>query len=211
MSLELVWPQETSPELAAAVQRIIGAVVSLGGAVGWLAPPDRAETDRWLDTTLGAVAAGDAALCVATVDSVPQALGAWRRATGPVFRHSAEIIKIMAHPDARGRSLGREVTAALIGNARGAAIETLSLGVRGNNHLAIALYESLGFAVYGRLPNVIGIGDDRFDEVRMYLQFSPPGHVRRHGSGPGGPGGSPGPVGVGGPVSSGAAARPCPH
>nr|MDQ2725879.1 hypothetical protein [Actinomycetota bacterium] len=84
-------------------------------------------------------------------------------------------------------------------------IETLSLGVRGNNHLAIALYESLGFAVYGRLPNVLAVGDDRFDEVRMYLQFPPPRHVQWHGSEPGGPGGSPR------PASSGGATGPCPR
>lgn len=192
MSVALLWPDETSPELGEAVHRIIHAVVSLGGTVGWLAPPGQDETDRWLMELTAAVQAGDAALCVATVDSVPQALGAWRRGSALVFRNMAEIIKVMAHPEARGLSLGREVTAALVADARGAAIETLSLGVRGNNHLAIALYESLGFAVYGRLPNVLAVGDDRFDEVRMYLQFPPPRHVQWHGSQPGGLGGSPG-------------------
>ncbi|MGI8751700.1 MAG: GNAT family N-acetyltransferase [Acidimicrobiales bacterium] len=205
MPSALLWPQEPSPELAEGVHRIIHAVVSLGGAVGWLAPPGRDETDRWLAGVTSEVASGDGALCVATLDSVPQAIGAWRRGPRPVFANMAKITKIMAHPEARGRSLGREVTAALIDDAREAAIETLSLGVRGNNHLAIALYESLGFEVYGRLPNVLGVGDDRFDEVRMYLQFPRPGHVRWHGSGPGGPGGSPG------PVSSGGVARSCPH
>ncbi|MDQ2729011.1 MAG: GNAT family N-acetyltransferase, partial [Actinomycetota bacterium] len=127
MSVELVWPTETSPHLAAAVHRIIHAVVALGGAVGWRAPPDREETDRWLMEVTAGVQEGDAALCVATVDSVPQALGAWRRGASPVFANMADIVKIMAHPEARGRSLGRRVTAALIDDARGAAIETLSL------------------------------------------------------------------------------------
>lgn len=205
MSVAFIWPREASPELGAAVHRVIHAVVSLGGAVGWLRPPDREDTDRWLAEVTAAVRRGDGALCVATIDSVPQALGAWRRGTGSVFSKAAEVIKIMAHPEARGRSLGRLVTAALIEDARGAGIETLSLGVRGNNHLAIALYESLGFTVYGRLPNVIALGDVRFDEVRMYLQFPRPYQVQWHGSAAGGPGGSPGPVRSEGVV------RSCPH
>jgi hypothetical protein len=63
--------------------------------------------------------------------------------------------------------------------------------VRGNNHLAIQLYEELGFAEWGRLPDVIEVGDERFDDVRMYLKLSTPAHLILRGSRPSGPGSSP--------------------
>jgi hypothetical protein len=63
--------------------------------------------------------------------------------------------------------------------------------VRGNNHLAIQLYEELGFVEWGRLPDVIEVGDERFDDVRMYLRLSRPTHVILRGSDPSGPGSSP--------------------
>jgi len=98
----------------------------------------------------------------------------------------------MAHPQARGRGLGAVVTSALIDSCAAAGIETVQLGVRGNNHLAIELYEDLGFRVWGRLPNVIEVGDDRFDDVRMSLELGRPAHVVMHGSVASGPGSSPG-------------------
>ena len=64
------------------------------------------------------------------------------------------------------------MTRELIASAAAAGIETLVLGVRGNNHLAIQLYEELGFVEWGRLPDVIEVGDERFDDVRMYLKLS---------------------------------------
>jgi hypothetical protein len=63
---------------------------------------------------------------------------------------------------------------ALIDDARQAGIESLDLGVRGNNHDAIQRYESLGFLVWGRRPNVVESGDDRYDEVRMSSDAGPP-------------------------------------
>jgi ribosomal protein S18 acetylase RimI-like enzyme len=83
------------------------------------------------------------------------------------------------------------VTRALIASAARAGIETLHLGVRGNNHMAIQLYGEAGFAEWGRLPDVIEVGDERFDEVRMYLRLSSPAHLILRGSGLSGPGSSP--------------------
>jgi hypothetical protein len=103
----------------------------------------------------------------------------------------AELAKVMAHPRARGLGLGAAVTKALIDSATQAGIETLQLGVRGNNHLAIELYEDLGFKVWGRLPNVIEVGDERFDDVRMFLELGRPAHLVLRGRLPCGPGASP--------------------
>jgi ribosomal protein S18 acetylase RimI-like enzyme len=132
-------------------------------------------------------------LCVASVDGVVQATGHWRRDPSAFAAHRAEVTKVMAHPDARGLGLGRLVTAAVIDHAADAGIETLHLGVRGNNHLAVAIYEDLGFVEWGRLPDVVEVGRLRFDDVRMVLKFPQPPGVVWWGSRPGGPGGSPRP------------------
>lgn len=189
--VKLEWPATWSDELGERVHTLIHAVSDLGGAIGWMSPPPRAETDRWLHNVLDAVAAGDAALCTAMVDE-PQlaAMGLWRRDEAHYFHHMAELAKIMAHPRTRGFGLGAVVTKALIDSAMTAGMETLQLGVRGNNHLAIELYEALGFKVWGRLPNVIEVGDQRFDDVRMFLDLVRPAHLVLRGGSPSGPGAS---------------------
>lgn len=188
---DLLWPTEATPHLRGAVHRVLHDVVAAGGAVGYLSPPSPAEVDAWLDEVLADVQAGDGALVLATVDGVVEAMGTWRREKPVVFRHSGVVGKVMAHPSARGRGLGRRVMSALIEHARGTDLELLVLGVRGNNHGTIQLYEELGFRESGRLPNRIVVGDDRFDDVQMVLELGFPPHVRLRGAEPGGPGSTP--------------------
>ncbi|SDG52313.1 L-amino acid N-acyltransferase YncA [Sinosporangium album] len=189
--IKLFLPSQADERLKADTHRIIHAVASLGGAVGYAAPPNRDETDPWLDSLFHSIAHGDAAMAVALVNERPEAIGFWVRQSAPVFRHSAELRKIMAHPAARGLGLGALVVEALVDDARKAGLETLHLGVRGNNHGAIELYERYGFREWGRLPNVIEVGDLRFDDVRMYLELGRAPGVVLCGSAPEGPGSSP--------------------
>ncbi|GAA3538280.1 hypothetical protein GCM10022419_017820 [Nonomuraea rosea] len=191
MSTELTWPDTPDEALLSAVNRVMRAVVELGGAVGYSAPPGREATDPWLESLLKSVRDGDARLALAVVDGTVQGMGLWRRDPAIVFAHTAELGKIMAHPEARGLGLGRLVVSALVGDAREAGIETMTLGVRGNNFGAIELYESLGFREWGRLPNAIEVGRQRFDSVHMYLELGRPADVVLHGSAAGGPGSSP--------------------
>ena len=166
-------------------------VTELGGAIGYLSPPTKAETDAWLDELLLAVRAGNAAFVTALVHGRAEATGLWRRRPDTVFAHTADLEKVMAHPHARGLGLGRIIVSALIDNARDAEIETLALGVRGNNHGAIELYEQLDFREWGRQPNVIEIGNERYDDVRMSLDLGRGRNIILRGSQPGGPGSSP--------------------
>ncbi|MGA8372601.1 MAG: N-acetyltransferase [Acidimicrobiales bacterium] len=189
-AIVLTWPTRPTDDLSVHVHRIIHAVTSLGGAVGWLGPPSQEQSDAWLLPLLDEVNGDDAALCVATVDSLPAALGCWRRDAGVIFQHRAQISKVMADPHSRGLGLGELIVSSLVVDARAKGIETLRLSARGNNHLAIQLYERLGFTVWGRLPDAIEVGDLRFDDVHLYLQFDRPSAVRLMGSLPEGPGSS---------------------
>ena len=191
MPAKLTWPDALTGELAEQSHALIGVVTAAGGAIGWMSPPLQAETDEWLAGVLASVASGDAAMCAAWQDGQLVAMGLWRREEVSYFWHMAELAKIMVHPRARGQRLGQVVTQALIASATDAGIETLQLGVRGNNHLAIQLYEEAGFTVWGRLPDVIEVGDERFDDIRMYRKLNRPAHLIPRGSQPGGPGSSP--------------------
>jgi ribosomal protein S18 acetylase RimI-like enzyme len=186
----LTWPAVLTGELAEQSHALIGAVTALGGAIGWMDPPSRAETDEWLVGAFARIAAGDGAMCTAWRDGRLVAMGGWLRDEIAYFRHLAELVKIMVDPRARGGRLGQLVTRVLIASAAEAGIETLHLGVRGNNHLAIQLYEEAGFVEWGRLPDVIEVGYERFDDVRMYRRLSRPPHLILRGSHPSGPGSS---------------------
>lgn len=189
--VEVGWPTNWEDELGQQAHVLIHAVSDVGGAIGWMSPPPRAVTDRWLHSVLDAVVAGDAAVCTASLAGELAGMGVWHREEAPYFRHTAWLAKIMAHPRARGLGLGTLVTRTLIDSATAAGIETLQLGVRGNNHLAIELYEHFGFQVWGRLPNVIEVGDERFDDVRMFLDLGRSAHLVLHGGAPCGAGSSP--------------------
>ena len=64
-----------------------------------------------------------------------------------------QITNVAVHPEARRQGLGRRVTEALICDAEERGLEQIALEVRASNAAAIALYESLGFAVAGRRKN----------------------------------------------------------
>jgi ribosomal protein S18 acetylase RimI-like enzyme len=189
VDIDLTWPAVADERLRAEVHEVLHAVVAAGGAIGWLEPPGRAETDAWLDGVLASP--GDGALVVARVDGVVRGTATWRRSDSEVFGHMAEVRRVATHPAARGLGLGSRLVRAVVGHAGAAGLEMLTLGVRGNNHGAIQLYESLGFREWGRLPNVIAVGDVRFDDVRMYLPLGHREGVVLHGSAAGGIGSSP--------------------
>jgi len=188
--VEVTCPEHADAALSAEVARVVGAVTAIGGAVGWVQPPSTAEITGWLDSLLTTVRAGRARLAVAHVRGRAEALGYWERLDGAVLEQNAEIRKVMVHPDARGRKLARVVVDALVDTARAAGIETVILDVRGNNPAAMALYERTGFVVYGRLPDFVAVGNERFDRVCYRRDLRPAGEatLARHGGRPVGPG-----------------------
>jgi RimJ/RimL family protein N-acetyltransferase len=195
---DLVWlgddPGAADPDAGAdldAVHRVVAAVMRLGGAVGWVDVPDRAETAAWLAEIAAEVAAGRTRMALVGDAGRVEALGRWTRYAKSSVAVNAEVLQVMVHPEARGRRLARRLVGALVEDARDHRIETLTLDVRGNNHAAMALYESYGFEVYGRLPDFVAVGDERWDRVLYRLDLrTADWPVRRHGARPVGPGAS---------------------
>lgn len=189
MPVEL--PRVATPHLYAEVHRVIAAVVALGGAVGWLAVPDEAETAAFLDEQLALAARGDGAVGVVRHEGRVEAFGVWNRFHAPVVRQNAEIRKVMTHPGARGLGLAKTLVNALTDDAARHGVEVLMLDARGNNHGAHVLYESLGFARCGVIPDFIAVGDERWDRVLFAKRLTTPPGAVLHGSAPVGPGASP--------------------
>jgi ribosomal protein S18 acetylase RimI-like enzyme len=192
VSDDLGWlPGSVDAPLLDAVHRVVEAVMRLGGAVGWVDVPDRAETAGWLAGIAAEVAAGRSRMALLELDGRVAALGRWTRYAKDTVAVNAEVLQVMVHPDARGRGLARRLVAALVEDARAKQVETLTLDVRGNNHAAMALYESLGFEVYGRLPDFVAVGDERWDRVLYRLDLrTADWTLRRHGTRPVGAGAS---------------------
>ena len=164
---------------------LVADVAALGGAVGWLSVPDRAEVAAHFD---GVLAKGARLAVVEEGDRI-LASAYWHRWQGAVLQHNAVLSKLMTASDARGRGLGREVTQAVIDDARAAGMEVLTLDCRGNNHGALRLYESLGFVVSGRRPDFIAVAHERFDQVLLHLDLrSGTEPLQRHGGRREGPG-----------------------
>lgn len=186
VQVDLEWPDQLDEQLTSEIHAVVVDVVSSGGAVGWLTPPTQRNVEDWLTDLLDS----DGRLVVARVDGRVAGLGTWSRLPAEVLAHNGEIRRVMVHRSARGLGLGRAVTAALVDSARSAGIEQLLCDVRGNNHAAIALYLSLGFQEYGRLPDFLAVGAHRFDRVRLFLPLQMAPEAIRHGSRSEGPGAS---------------------
>ena len=183
----LRWVDEPPDQaVRAGMLRLVQAVAATGGAVGWLQVPPPAEVDSWLD---GVLTAGARLVTAYDGSGVLVASGAWCRFSAAPLRQGAEVTKVMTHPDARGSGVGRDVVDALVADARTSGVEVLTLECRGNNHGAMRLYAGLGFVVTGRRPDLIAVGDERFDQVLMHLDLrTGPSGLRRHGGRLEGPG-----------------------
>jgi ribosomal protein S18 acetylase RimI-like enzyme len=164
--------------------------VALGGAVGWLQVPSQADIGQWLGDWHTETETGRAGFALCRLDGQIEAVGGWRAGAPGPMGHVVGLAKIMVHPTARGLGLGRLIVETLIARADTFGAELLTLGVRGNNHGAQALYEACGFVTYGVLPNGVAVGEHRFDVVSMYRQLRIPQASVIHGLTAGGVGGS---------------------
>ena len=189
--MELSWLDPAAPPDPDQVHRVLAAVLELGGAVGWVTVPDRAESDRWLAERVAEVAAGRSRVALASAGGLLAGVGRWSWYASPAVAVNADVRQVMVHPEARGQGLARALVAALVDDAGEHGVETLTLDVRGNNHAAMALYETFGFQVAGRFPDFVAVGAERWDRVLYRLDLrSADAPVRRHGARPVGPGAS---------------------
>lgn len=154
-----------------AAHAIFAELVANGAALGWVDPPSKSEIAELLAAVTDAVRAGDGALRAAYSGDRLVGLGYWLRYARPTHRPHADLEKVAVASSAQGSGIGRLLTASLVDSARAAGIEVLTLDARGDNTAALHLYRTLGFREYGRLPDFVAVGDQRYDKVFCMLDL----------------------------------------
>ncbi len=155
-------------------------VTDNGGAVGFVAPADRALIGETLDAALERVAAGRDELGVLRRDGDPLGGGRGGAAVGmgilaasssPLRSHWRTVLRLMVHPDLQGQGAGRVLLNGLHAMARDLGLEFLSLAVRGGTGIE-RFYEHHGYEVFGRNPHAIRVApDDERDEIHMRIDL----------------------------------------
>ncbi|PJJ53481.1 ribosomal protein S18 acetylase RimI-like enzyme [Mumia flava] len=183
---------EPEPELLDSLHHLITVLVKEGAALGWVDPPSRSEVGDLLGDLVQESDLDDACLAIAQ-NAAGEIAGFayWVRREGETEQPHADVPRVAVASWSRGGGLGKRLVNELTSYARKAGIEYLTLDVRGNNHAAMALYERLGFREYGRIPDFVAIGDQRWDNVYFWLDLRPDEHdLTLHGDTPTGPGAS---------------------
>jgi ribosomal protein S18 acetylase RimI-like enzyme len=87
-------------------------------------------------------------------------------------RHRGHVWGVYVAPEVRGRGVGRRLMLAIIDAARALrAVELLQLTVSTPAIEALALYESLGFRIYGTEERALKIDGEYVDEHYMVLML----------------------------------------
>ncbi|WP_170790491.1 GNAT family N-acetyltransferase [Ruegeria lacuscaerulensis] len=146
----------TEPELESALgdlTDILHACVQDGASVGFVLPfpPEQARA-YWHDHVWPGVAVNTLDLFVARQDG--RILGTVQMAPAlmPNQPHRADVAKLLVHPDARRRGLGRALMIALEQRAAQIGRTMLVLDTRSSDPSRV-LYQSLGFQIAGEIPN----------------------------------------------------------
>ncbi|MFF6875943.1 GNAT family N-acetyltransferase [Streptomyces sp. NPDC012474] len=126
--------------------------VNGGASVGFLAPLSHAQALAWWEGRAADVAAGRVVVWAA--HDGDRVLGTVSLAFPDKAnsRHRAELVKLMVHPDARGRGLGRGLLATAQDEAVAAGVTLLHLDTETGSP-AEHLYRSAGWTAIGAIPD----------------------------------------------------------
>ncbi|MFF8015111.1 GNAT family N-acetyltransferase [Streptomyces sp. NPDC007929] len=131
---------------------LLTRTVNAGASVGFLAPLGRAQALAWWRDRAADVAAGRLAVWVACDGERVLGTVGLAFADKANSRHRAEIVKLMVHPDARGRGLGRGLLDTAQTAAAEAGITLLHLDTETGSP-AEHLYRSDGWTPVGAIPD----------------------------------------------------------
>ena len=96
-------------------------------------------------------------------------INAYLRNDGPKERHRGWMLQVYVRPGQRGSGMARALCEHLLAHARGEVLQ-VHLGVWSENRAAIALYEKLGFEIYGTEPRYLFV-NNRFCDEHLMVRF----------------------------------------
>ena len=86
--------------------------------------------------------------------------------------HIGYVVGMWVEPDHRGLGIARAILRRVMAQLRAVRqVTRLELTVTANNRGALALYESEGFAVWGREPDAINVQGKLHDDLHMSLRL----------------------------------------
>jgi RimJ/RimL family protein N-acetyltransferase len=95
------------------------------------------------------------------------------RETRKKQRHRSSIWGVYVSPSHRGRGLGRAVVEACVDHARTwTSVESVALSVSAESTAARALYESLGFVIWGTEPDSLRVDGLEVGQHHMVLKLA---------------------------------------
>ncbi|MFR9797980.1 N-acetyltransferase family protein [Streptomyces sp. MS06] len=157
------------PDAIGELAGLLTATVDAGASVGFLAPLHRAEAAAWWTRCAGEVAGGRRAVWAAQADDRMLGTVSLVFPGMPNGRHRAEITKLMVHPDARGRGLGRRLLTVAEQAARAAGVGLLHLDTETGSP-AEHLYRAAGWARAGTIPDYAASPDGTLRPTTLYYK-----------------------------------------
>lgn len=173
MTLRFELDPEITPELRAAITDLWTAATNAGGAVGFVAPVERAQVAEAADMALDALTADPEHVDHLLVGYDGEDLAAWLRIIDRRFsltNHMPTLKGVMVDPEFQGRGYGAELLreAERVVRTLG-GVEMLHLTLRGGLGLE-QFYGRCGYTEVGRIPRALRVAaDDYRDEVHMLL------------------------------------------
>jgi GNAT superfamily N-acetyltransferase len=170
MALRFELDPELTDSLLDAIVDLWADVTNAGGAVGFVAPVDRATVAEHAPKTLAGYREGFDHVIVGYEDD---RLAAWMIVTDKRHRlqtHIRLLRAVMVHPKFQGRGYGAELMREAERVARTLdGVEMLQLTCRGGRELE-QFYGKCGYREYGRLVRGLRVSaDDYRDEIGMQL------------------------------------------
>ncbi len=129
-----------------------------GGGFGWIEPPPRDQMERYWH---GVLTVPGRSLFVGRLDGVIGGSAQLVRpaSNGEAKSFAAHLSTSFVAPWARGHGIGRRLIAAVEAAARQDGFEVLHLHVQETQTVAIRLYESMGYVLWGTNPYYASLGE----------------------------------------------------
>ncbi|MGJ8526142.1 Acetyltransferase [Halomonadaceae bacterium LMG 33818] len=137
----------------AALTRILIDSVDLGASISFMAPLSVKDASYfWLENVNPEVIDGHRVLMVAEVNGQVSGTVQVITAMPPNQPQRCEVAKMIVHPDARGKGLGRRLMEEAIAYGKRSGKTLMTLDTR-TGDVAEHLYSTLGFEVAGVIPD----------------------------------------------------------